>query len=332
VSPAGETGTTTDPPRPDGRWELLRALAALAIDAPPDSDRVAATLDLPAWTAVQHTRAFVLGLPPYASIYLGPDGKLGGEGADRVAGVWRILGLTPPADPDHLGAVLGLYCELGEASCTARRALTRQRLERARATVLWEHLWPWVPLYLEALSAMEPAAQPWASLLARAVGREAALTEPAVQPPLALRHAPGPIVVDGSYPDLLDALVAPVRVGLVLTHADLGVMTGELDVGLRRGERRYVLDAILQQDAAGGLAWLAAHARRSADRHRRRAQWGADPSPWWATRADATATVLDRLAAAVDAGNGSVDAGDGAVDVGDGSADRRGPIAPDGVR
>ena len=59
-----------------GRWELLRALGTLAIGPPADTAQVARALDLPAWTAVEHTELFVLSLPPYASIHLGPDGKL----------------------------------------------------------------------------------------------------------------------------------------------------------------------------------------------------------------------------------------------------------------
>ena len=286
--------TSHQPPR-EGRWELLRALGALAIVAPPESARLAHALDLPEWTPVEYTRAFVLGLPPYASIYLGPEGKLGGEGADRVAGLWRTLGLTPPPDPDHLGVILALYSELGEASETARHEHTRLRLDRARATVLWEHLWPWLPLYLDALCAMESTSRQWASLLTRAVEREAERAEPASQLPLALRSAPGAITTTEPYPDLLDALVTPARSGFVLTHADLVAMTSELRVGLRRGERRYVLDAILQQDSVGGLSWLASHARRWARGHRRRRQFAADPSSWWAERADETARVLDRL-------------------------------------
>ena len=40
----------------------------------------------------EHTEVFVLNCPPYASVYLGPDGALGGEGADRAAGFWRASG------------------------------------------------------------------------------------------------------------------------------------------------------------------------------------------------------------------------------------------------
>ena len=68
----------------------------------------------------------MLNCPPYASVYLGPDGALGGEGADRAAGFWRASGLTPPAEPDHLTALLALYASLGEAAAR-RRPRPRRR-------------------------------------------------------------------------------------------------------------------------------------------------------------------------------------------------------------
>src|SRR5581483_7889566 len=83
-------------PAMNQRWELLRALGAVA-DSPAAARAVAAALGLDPVSDDEHTEAFVLNCPPYAAVYLGPDGALGGEGADRAAGFWRALGLTPPA-------------------------------------------------------------------------------------------------------------------------------------------------------------------------------------------------------------------------------------------
>ena len=281
------------------RWELVRALGAMALVASPESDPLSVALGLPAWSRVEHTGAFVLGLPPYSSIYLGPEGKLGGEGADRVAGVWRALGLAPPADADHLSSILALYAELGEASDAAGTQAARTRLDHVRATVLWEHLLSWTPVYLEALGGTDPIAAPWARLLWRALGREAELTDPAAVLPLALRAAPEPLRIGAPYADLLDALVAPVRVGFVLTHKDLSTASSTLGVGLRRGERRYVLDAVLRQDITGGLSWLAEHARLSSEGHLRRHPEDGRTSQWWSERARQAAGVLDEAARAV---------------------------------
>ena len=127
-----------------GRWELLRAPGAVA-DSPTDARAAAGALGLPLASAAEHTDAFVLNCPPYASIYLGPDGALGGEGTDRAAGFWRAIGITPPAEPDHLAALPALYARLGEAAGETRRAATAAALTRTRGALLWEHLRPWLP-------------------------------------------------------------------------------------------------------------------------------------------------------------------------------------------
>ena len=62
-------------------------------------------------------------------VYLGAEGMLGGAARDRVAGFWRALGLVPPAEPDHLAALLGLAAALADASATSaspRRAAARR--------------------------------------------------------------------------------------------------------------------------------------------------------------------------------------------------------------
>jgi hypothetical protein len=283
---------------PSGRWELVRALAGLLQPPGPATDRLAALLELPAVDRVAHTEVFVLALPPHAGVWLGPAGQLGDEGADRTAGVWRALGLRPPADADHLGAVLLLYAELGDAAERSLRPATRERLDHVRTQLLWEHLWSWVPVYADAVDRLAsqiahaaPVAA-WARLLSAALTREAGTCPPPVALPLALRSAPG--IAGGD--DLLDALVAPARCGVPLTHADLGQLAGSTGLGLRRGERRFALRALLDQDRPVVLAALADHARAWRDRHhaRRRLHPG-DPAGWWAARAGATARHLDQL-------------------------------------
>jgi TorA maturation chaperone TorD len=295
--PAAETAA--------GRWELLRALGALAVGPPAATAGPAASLGLRRWSAAEHTRAFVLSLPPYASVYLGPEGKLGGEGADRVAGVWRAVGLAPPGDADHLAAILALYAELGEASQAAATRQARDRLAHLRTAVLWEQLCSWVPVYLDAIRGDPPFA-PWADLLDRALRREAALSEPPAELPLALRRAPRGPAAGGGRRDLLDAVTAPVRAGFVLSHADLAAAARQSGTGLRRGERRFALAAMLEQDPAAALAWLGRHAKRWSGLHARRAAarpgaGRADPARWWARRAADAAAVLGRLAAAAQA-------------------------------
>ena len=285
-----------DTPPDAGRWELLRTLGAVTAALPPETDHLFEALGMPAMSRADHTRLFALELPPYAAIHLGPEGKLGGDGADRVAGVWRTLGLDPPADADHLAALLALYAALGEGAGTSRTEQVRLRLEHTRATVLWEHLWSWVPGYLDAVRRHHPAARAWADLVDRALVREAGLTTAARALPAALRDAPAPIDQGASADDLLDWLTVPVRTGFVLTTSDVARAAAETGTGLRRGERRFALRSLMEQDAGAALTWLAGHAAAWVDLHRARHPVAFDPGPWWAARAAQSALVLTQLA------------------------------------
>jgi hypothetical protein len=108
--------------------------------------------------------------------------------------------------------------------------------------------------------------------------------------PLALREAPRPLAADDSVDDLLDAMVAPVRCGVLLSQRDLQTGAVVVGVGFRRGERRFALRAMLEQDAPATLGWLAERARSWVEVHRGH---GSDPTTeWWRARAESTATVL----------------------------------------
>ncbi|HSR25392.1 MAG TPA: molecular chaperone TorD family protein [Candidatus Eisenbacteria bacterium] len=258
--------------------ELLRALAACC-EAP--SAAVAAALELPVPAAADHAELFSLQLYPYASVYAGAEGMLGGEAADRVAGFWRAVGAVPPAEPDHLAALLGLYAALaGEVG---------ERARHVRHALLWEHLLSWLPAWLARAAEVAPGPYArWASLLGDALLAEAEELGPPAALPLHLRLAPPSAGVG--------TLLAPVRGGVILTRADLGRTARELGLGVRQGERRRVLHALLAQDPAAVLDRLAGEAGRQAEIHR------SLPSAWrpvtehWASRAEATAGELSRVA------------------------------------
>lgn len=298
-----------------GRAELLRALGAVASSPPPACNRAAESLGLPVPTAAEHTGVFVLSAPPHAAIYLGEDGKLGGEALDRVAGFWRVLGLDPPADPDHLGALLMLHAELGDAETAVRGEPARERMRRSREALFWEHLWSWMPGYLTAVQRIgAPSLGPWARLTLEVLGREARRCAAPATLPLALRAAPPalgaalgeasgwaggrPAGKEAGNPasHLLDLLLAPVRSGIVLTREDLREAADAAGVGYRVGERRYALRAMLDQDAAATLDWLSGFARRWASWHiEQQPVTGPDPRRWWADRAAGTALALREL-------------------------------------
>ncbi len=182
-----------------GDSELWRALAAVA-DNPADA-WTAASAWLEAPDIAEHTEVFVLNCPPYADIHLGAEGGIGGEGADRVAGFWRAIGLHPPAEPGHLSSLLALYADLGEAAGSVRHAAAATALHRARSVLLWEHLWSWVPNWLDAVSDLgTETLGGWAELMRAAREREACSQPGGHLLPAALRDAPPP-VEPGCHPE-----------------------------------------------------------------------------------------------------------------------------------
>ena len=213
--------------------ELLRALAAFAEEPGPSHVRLAALLDLPsAPDAAAHTDCFVFNLYPYASVHLGPEGKLGGEARDRVAGFFRALDAVPGPDPDHLAVLLTAYSHLREGAPDGPAT-------RAADALLHEHLLSWLPLYLARVRALAAAPYPrWALLVERALRADAARRPAPADLPLHLRAAPPrQPPPDASRDAFIAWLLAPVRSGMVLTGQDLRRAAGDLGLGVRMGER-----------------------------------------------------------------------------------------------
>lgn len=261
--------------------ELLRALGVLCEPPAEGHRRIAAALDLRGESRDEdYADLFLFQLYPYASVYLGGEGKLGGEARDRIAGFWRALDLVPPAEPDHLTALLGLYVELRE----------REAPPEWQRALLWEHLLSWTPPYLAKLTDVAPPFyRAWGGLLRDALAAEAALLGPLSDPPLAHREAPAletPAQVGGAA--FLDQLLAPVRTGVILVRDDLVAIARELELGVRVAERRYVLEALFAQDAPGTLRSLAALAGEWAERHE---------TAFWRGRAAAAEALLAAVAA-----------------------------------
>jgi hypothetical protein len=273
---------------------------------------VADLLDLgPVPDEADYTELFLFQLTPYASVYLGPEGMLGGEARDRIAGFWRALGQEPPAEPDHLTVMLGLHARLAESdSGCDDEARNRDAARRARKAFLWEHLLSWLPAYLNKIEDLGPPFyRRWARLLEEALREEVATLGEQERLPLHLREAPG--IADPrteTSADFVGSLLSPVRSGVILARADLGRAGRELDLGTRAGERRFVLTALMEQDPARMLAWLRREADGWADRHAL-----ANPlSPlapaiarFWRMRAEATAALLRDLAASAARESGS---------------------------
>ena len=222
-------------------------------------------------------------------MYLGAEGKLGGEARDRVAGFWRALGRVPPPEPDHLAALLGLYATLGEREQAENDEARRRLVREARRALLHEHLLSWTGPYLDRVTELAtPYYRAWAEVLRETLAAEAEQLGAARALPAALREAPtleAPSAVGGAA--FVAQLLAPVRTGVILVRTDLVTAARELGLALRIAERRYVLEALLGQDAAATLHWLSRLAAGRAARH---------ASAFWAQRAEGCAAVLAEAA------------------------------------
>ena len=251
--------------------ELFRALGALL--EPPDTGwtadrlRLVRLLDLGAVSgeppsAEIYTDLFLFQLYPYASVYLGPEGMLGGEARDRIAGFLQALGARPPKEPDHLAFLLAAYSDLGSGGDGS----ADPKLSRARRAFLWEHLLSWLPAWQHALRRLDPPDyfRRWSDLLDESLRREAAILGPPETLPLHLREA-SELAESTDAGDFVSGLLAPVRSGIVLVRNDLRRAAEELGLGLRAGERRYVVEHLLGQDPDAFLGWLAVEARTWAE-------------------------------------------------------------------
>jgi hypothetical protein len=177
----------------------------------------------------------------------------------------------------------------------------------ARRVLLDELISSWVPGYLQAVATASPAAAPWARLCADALAAERRRSAAASDAsddmagehllPSALRDAPAPLCAEIGFDELLDALVAPLRSGIILTRGDLAALAARAGAGLRHGERRYALRSLLEQAPAETLGALGEHATTWVARHEENAALsGAPVARFWAGRAAESAAVLSHLA------------------------------------
>jgi hypothetical protein len=269
--------------------DTFRALAVMCEAPTVEHEPIAHALGLTLPSRAEHTEVFSLQVYPYASVYLGAEGMLGGEARDRVGGFWRAIGLVPPAELDHLAALLGLHAALIDADAPLH----------ARSALLWEHLLTWIPVMADTVvrTTSGTYAQ-WAAQLLDVLLEEAAAHPLEGPAPLHFRMAPALPDFERDPKGAVNGFLAPVRTGMVLTRADLARAAEEMGLGLRQGERRFVLNALLTQDAHATFVWLADHARATAARIRRLESTLGVIARFWVERADAAAGLLQRCSAA----------------------------------
>lgn len=229
-------------------------------------------------TAADHTDLFVLELPPYASIYLGAEGQIGGQARERVAGFWRAVGRLPPPEPDHLVALLGMWAALDDDQTRAEEPARRTLAAHASRALVAEHLAPWLgPYLLRVVDLGAPPYRRWAEILL-------SLLADAMPDDIPAESVPVPA-------DPVRRLLTPAHAGLILTRSDLRQCAAATGLGHRIGERAFALRSLIDQDAAAVTRWLAAVASDWADRL---AAAGPVVAPAWCVRARDTAAWLSQ--------------------------------------
>lgn len=268
--------------------ELLRALGTLAEQPDDRTADVARLVGLDPPTPAEWHATFVERFYPYASVYLGEQGFLGGPVRGGVVGVLDTIGAKVAREADHLAVLLDAFAHIDERGWVP-----------GRAVLLWEHILPWTLPYLDrvALDGHGPY-RAWASLLSAVLAETAERVPRPTGDELVLVEQPGGLPdprAEGSG-DLVAALVAPARYGAILTRDDLLVAARRLDLAPRVGERRYLLRALLQQDPDATLDWLAEHARDASRRTRGWPAATAHLAAWWSGQATRSADLLHELA------------------------------------
>jgi hypothetical protein len=245
----------------------------------------------------QYTEIFTFQLYPFASVYLGEEGMLGGEAGDRIAGFWRALGQTPPSESDHLSVMLALYAQLAELEERECDALQKTRWRTARKAFLWEHLLSWLPVYLSKMNEIAPPFfQRWSEVLHTALIEEAQTVGSQDQISLHLRESKG--LVDPrerEVEEFLQSLLTPARSGMILVRADLTRAAKRLGLGLRMGERKFIMKSLFSQDASGMLDWLIEEATEWTRRHSLNVDALGETATVWENKAASAGALLDAL-------------------------------------
>lgn len=285
--------------------ELIRALAAFLYAPGPEHTRLAELLKLPnPPSPAEHSDLLLLQVHPYASVYLSENGMKGGEVRDRTDGFWRAVGREPPAESDHLGALLGLFAALHEAgSWVGADDGARGRLTGHAALALRrEFLDEWLGVFLDVVdrAGSAPFYGAWSAMMRR-VWSETTVDADGPEFRASTGDANSRQTVTVRHPDehglstFIQDLLTPARSGLVVTRRELEREAREAGLAFRAGPRAGMLETLLKQAPGETLAWMV----------RTSGEWGAlhdaAARDAWAARARASGLLAVELEASLNA-------------------------------
>jgi hypothetical protein len=203
----------------------------------------------------------------------------------------------PPAEADHLAVMLALYARLAEMDNDESDPLRRANSRAARKAFLWEHLLSWLPCYLSKLSDIAtPFYKRWGEILMEALLNEAKIVGHQERLPLHLREAPA--LVDPreqGFEEFLQSVLTPVRFGGILTRADLIRAARKMGLGLRIGERKFILKTLFAQDTNAVFAWLEEEVNSWKQRHQQQQPTLGEVMRAWEAKAEASGALFAEL-------------------------------------
>lgn len=264
--------------------------------------------------AAEHQALFGFNVFPYQSIFLDPEGLLGGEESARVQASYARAGFDvafADASPDHMGYELAFLAFLCGAEADALEddlpetaALMRQH----QADFLAAHLLRWLapftvaitrqgaPFYAALAEVMQAVVADHAVAVMSAASTQATFTLPATPDLLADPET--------GLRDIADYLLSPPQSGIYLARADLEGLGRRFDLPRGFGERRQLLLNLLHAAATYELfselcTHLAALAKDDSRRFDEMEHTSPSAVPWidpWRNRVQQTVVLLDNLA------------------------------------
>lgn len=202
--------------------------------------------------AAQHHRLVALEVFPHASVFLDPEGQMGGDAAEATSEFGRRIGFScRDVSSDHLGALLGAMAHLCAGEADARRDhVPLPALQGHQALLLDSYVASWLPPFVAAVEVLR---DPFYGRLAELTGElvrdhGTELEEEGVLSisPVAAGEMKEPSGEEtrGKPQEIAGILLSPVRSGVFLSRSEISNWARAADVPRGFGSRRDMLERL----------------------------------------------------------------------------------------